>query len=157
MNPWATYTHSLPLFVAPVHHHQPPSIYLSIYLPMWCYTALMAHLLTTLSHHWHSTCLECTMPPAPAHNFLFVATEHARLPRALPCNILRRTSSCSLSRPLIWERRAEADLWPGFPECRRGRKIPHRSLYTPTADHDNRVIIACVYMCSWLKGNLMRC
>lgn len=156
MNPWATYTHSPPLFVAPVHHHQPPSIYLSTYVVLYSINGQFTdNVFTPLTYYLFGV---HNAPSRPCSQFLFVATKHARLPRALPCNILRRTSSsCSLSRPLIWQRRADADLWPGFPECRRGRRIPHHSLYTPTANHDNRVIIACVYMCSWLKGNLMRC
>lgn len=65
-------------------------------------------------------------------HILLVATWHSRLPRALPCNILRRTLklSCSFvvsfwfgSGPL--KPTAEADLWPGFPECYRGQKTPH--------------------------------
>lgn len=41
------------------------TIHPSIYLCVWCYTALMAHWPATLSHRWHPTCLA----PFCAHNF----------------------------------------------------------------------------------------
>lgn len=81
----------------------PPSIHLSTCVCVVLYSIngpLTCNVITPLTLYLFGLLL-CSQ-------FLFVATKHARLPRALPCNILRRTSSCSLSRPLIWQRRAEA-------------------------------------------------